>query len=363
MVKVYNPIYDTVFKYLMEDDKAAKVLLGSILDKKIEVLTLKNNDYTIVTDDGMKIVRLDFCATVLDKKTQQTEVVTIELQKAFDEEEVVRFRKYLGLQYSNEANSIKITKKHRKTGEEYTLLKPMHIYAVYILGHTLGSGLEYSVLKGKYIFEDLNGQTIEIPRHHEFPNGLTHDLFIVQIPHLAAKPKKHVEKLLSIFDQRQIIDKDNPKYINIDEDRDNSDDYRTLVTRLLKGTADDDMRGKIEFEEEMERRFKRERYERAELADALKEARGMISDQHNKILEQQNQLTEQRNQLAAKDNKMAEQQKQLTEQRNQLAAKDNKMAEQQKLFVKTLQSLGQSAEQIAERLNLSVGEIKKLIEK
>ena len=32
MVKVYNPIYDTVFKYLMEDDKAAKVLLGSILE-------------------------------------------------------------------------------------------------------------------------------------------------------------------------------------------------------------------------------------------------------------------------------------------------------------------------------------------
>ena len=34
MVKVFTPIYDTVFKYLMEDDKTAKVLLGSILDKK-----------------------------------------------------------------------------------------------------------------------------------------------------------------------------------------------------------------------------------------------------------------------------------------------------------------------------------------
>ena len=41
MVKVYNPIYDTVFKYLMEDNKAAKVLLGSILDKKIKTLDLK----------------------------------------------------------------------------------------------------------------------------------------------------------------------------------------------------------------------------------------------------------------------------------------------------------------------------------
>ena len=55
MVKVYNPIYDTVFKYLMEDDKAAKVLLGNILDKKIKVLTLKNNDYTIVSEDGVTL--------------------------------------------------------------------------------------------------------------------------------------------------------------------------------------------------------------------------------------------------------------------------------------------------------------------
>ena len=89
MVKVYNPIYDTVFKYLMEDNKSAKVLLGSILDKKIKTLDLKNNDYSIVTEGDMRIVRLDFCATIVDKKTKHEEIVTIELQKAFDEEEVV----------------------------------------------------------------------------------------------------------------------------------------------------------------------------------------------------------------------------------------------------------------------------------
>ena len=355
MVKVYNPIYDTVFKYLMEDDRAAKVLLGSILDKKIKILTLKNNDYTIVTEDGVKIVRLDFCATIIDKKTKAEEVVTIELQKAFDEEEVVRFRKYLGRQYQNEASTIKITKKHRKTNEEYVVQKPMHIYAIYILGHGLGSGLEYSVLKGKYVFEDLDGKVVEIPKHHEFPNGLTHDLYIVQIPHLADKPKKHVEKLLSIFDQRQIIDKDNPKYINIDEDKDSSEDYKTLITRLYKATVDEDMRGKIEFEEEMERKFKRFRYERAELTDALNEARGMISDQHNQILEQQNQLTEQQNQLA-------EQQNLLTEQQNQLAEKDKQMAETQITMIKFSASLGASPEQIAAQLGISVEMVKRVLE-
>ena len=299
MVKVYNPIYDTVFKYLMEDDKAAKVLLGSILNKKIKSLTLKNNDYTIVTEDDVKIVRLDFCATIVDQKTKAEEVVTIELQKAFDEEEVVRFRKYLGRQYQNEANTIKITKKRRNKEEQYTILKPMHIYAIYILGHGLGTGLEYSVLKGKYVFYNLDGKVVEIPKHHEFPNGLTHDLFIVQIPHLADKPKRHIEKLLSIFDQRQIIDKDNPRYVNIDEFRDSSDDYKTLITRLYKATVDEDMRGKIEFEEEMERKFKRIRYERAELKEALDDAKSVITEQHKEIEEKDKQLTEQKQQLAA----------------------------------------------------------------
>ena len=46
MAKVYNPIYDTIFKHLMTDKKAAKVLLGNLLQKNIIDLTLKNNEYT-----------------------------------------------------------------------------------------------------------------------------------------------------------------------------------------------------------------------------------------------------------------------------------------------------------------------------
>ncbi len=322
MVKVFNPIYDSVFKYLMEDDKAAKVLLGNILDKKIKVLTLKNNDYTIVTEDGMKIVRLDFCATIIDKKTKQQEVVTIELQKAFDEEEVVRFRKYLGLQYQHEANTIKITKTHRKTKEQYTVLKPMHIYAIYILGHSLGPELEFPVIKGKYVFEDADGNTIVLKKRYEFTDGVTHDLYIIQIPHLDPKPRKHLDKLLSIFDQRQIIDKNDPKFVNLDEFRDSSDDYKTLVTRLYKATMDEDMRGKIDHEEEIERRMARFRYERAVYNDALE--------------------------------KIAEQEKQLEQ-------KDRQMEEQQKQFVLTLLSLNQSPAQITKQMGISISDVENII--
>lgn len=353
MVKVYNPIYDTVFKYLMEDDKAAKVLLGNILDKKIKVLTLKNNDYTIVSEDGVNIVRLDFCATIVDKKTKQQEVVTIELQKAFDEEEVVRFRKYLGLQYQNEANTIKIEKIHRKTKEQYTVLKPMHIYAIYILGHTLGPELEYPVIKGKYVLEDSDGNAIVLKQRYEFTDGVTHDLFIIQIPHLDPKPRKHLDKLLSIFDQRQIIDKNDPRFVNIDEFKDSSDDYKTLVTRLYKATLDEDMRGKIDHEEENERRLARYRYERAVYNDALE-----------KIALQEKQLTEQEKQLAEKDTQLAAKDTQLAAKDTQLAEKDTQLAEnlRDKIeLIKFSASLGATPSQIAKRLQTSITDVEKVL--
>ena len=39
MVEIANPIYDVVFKYLMNDEKVAKLLLSAIIGK--EVLTLE----------------------------------------------------------------------------------------------------------------------------------------------------------------------------------------------------------------------------------------------------------------------------------------------------------------------------------
>ena len=85
------------------------------------------------------------------------------------------------------------------------------------------------------------------------------------------------------------------------------------------------MRGKIEFEEEMERKFKRIRYERAELTDALNEAKDMIADQHKQIEEKDKALAEKDNQLSA--------------------------------MIKMLSSLGASPDQIAAQLNIQIADV------
>ena len=37
-MQIANPIYDVVFKYLMEDSKIAKLLISSIIKQEIEIM-------------------------------------------------------------------------------------------------------------------------------------------------------------------------------------------------------------------------------------------------------------------------------------------------------------------------------------
>ena len=41
---IANPIYDVVFKYLLEDKKVAKLFLGAILEKEIYNTPIKKTD-------------------------------------------------------------------------------------------------------------------------------------------------------------------------------------------------------------------------------------------------------------------------------------------------------------------------------
>jgi hypothetical protein len=45
---IANPIYDVVFKYLMEDNKIAKILISKILNEEIIELNAKPQENIIV---------------------------------------------------------------------------------------------------------------------------------------------------------------------------------------------------------------------------------------------------------------------------------------------------------------------------
>jgi len=65
-MEVANPIYDVVFKYLMEDDRVAKTIIGAITGFDVEELELRPTEYSSEGDklQNFTVYRLDFAARV-----------------------------------------------------------------------------------------------------------------------------------------------------------------------------------------------------------------------------------------------------------------------------------------------------------
>ncbi len=45
-MQIANPIYDVVFKYMMEDAKVAKLLISSIINEEVEKLKFRPQEFS-----------------------------------------------------------------------------------------------------------------------------------------------------------------------------------------------------------------------------------------------------------------------------------------------------------------------------
>ncbi|MDR2423598.1 MAG: hypothetical protein LBD59_02600, partial [Prevotellaceae bacterium] len=106
---IANPIYDVVFKYMMEDNKVAKKFISTIISEQIEELEFAPQE-TVFTPYEKKeaavnytVCRLDFLAKINTASGCKT--VIIEVQKAKMPTDIMRFRRYLGTQYQAANNS------------------------------------------------------------------------------------------------------------------------------------------------------------------------------------------------------------------------------------------------------------------
>jgi hypothetical protein len=73
-MKIVNPLYDLAFKYLMENNKLAKMIVGLILDQEVEELELGQQE-TTYTDEKrfITLFRLDFKAVQSWRKAKSTD--------------------------------------------------------------------------------------------------------------------------------------------------------------------------------------------------------------------------------------------------------------------------------------------------
>lgn len=308
---IANPIYDSVFKFLMEDERVARTILSALLKKNIVKVEVRPHEYSNSQRDTLSMFRIDFAATVREDNDHE-HLTLIEVQKTWLETETLRFRQYLGVQYQRKENIISDSK------EGYAI--PM--VAVYILGHKVGD-IEEPVLYVHHDAYDYNEQRVTKGLPDPFVDSLTHDSIIVQIPRLHGQVNNRLDKVLSVFDQTKQMS-GSEHFLNVDDSKFQGDeDMQPILHRLLMAAADADMRQDMNVE-----------------------------DEYYSIIEKRDtEIMLHAKQIAQNEAKIKEQKEQINEQ-----------AEQIKSFAKILTDTGWSVEDIAAKMNLTTERVRKLLE-
>ncbi len=241
---IANPIYDVVFKYLLEDADIARDLLTTILGEEVVHLEFKPQEMSTESSQSIKILRLDFKA-IIKKKDGTLFKVLIELQKSKQVFDVMRFRRYLGDNYRKEDQIMD------KDG--LAVLRPLPIITIYFLGFLLNnvpSG--FIKVKREYIdavTEEMFGVK------DDFVELLTHDSYMIQVGRLPKESRGKLDRVMQIF---------SPMYQNkadkhqVDFQGDIHDPLvLRMVERLGRAIASDEYRDKMDVEDEIDRIFER----------------------------------------------------------------------------------------------------------
>lgn len=294
---IANPIYDVVFKRLMENEKVAKFFISTLLEQEIVAVEVKPQEYTykgeLETPEGIQaaeerirerfsiwVYRLDFIATIKTETGEYIKVL-IEIQKAKNPIDLMRFRNYLAEQY----------KKEDKINHKNVVLP---ITTIYILGFKLPE-IESPCIRVKRDYIDLINKTT-LTQKSEFVEKLTHDCFVVQVERITDRYQTRLDKLLSVFEQRNFTDdKEITKSYNYALDL---EEVKTITEILHYVGTDPQERKQIENEQEARRTIN-----------------AMLEDYQEKIAERDKALSEKDQELIALKTQIAELKKQFGEQK------------------------------------------------
>ena len=333
---IANPIYDTVFKYMMENERVAKFFISTLLDEQIETIEVKPQEFIYNSElTALAVFRLDFIATI---KTESGELrkVLIEIQKAKNQIDLMRFRRYLGEQY----------RKEDQVANQTTILP---ITTIYILGFTLPE-IETACIKVERNYKDLINAGV-INRKSDFVEKLTHDSFIVQVNRITDRYQTRLDKLLSVFEQKNFTDDD--KITKRFRHPTDTEDVKLLTDILHYSGTDPDARKRIEDEQEAWRTVDAmmggQREKMVATLQALEKTEEKLGATTEKLeqtvaaLEQKDQALEQKDQALEQKDQALEQKDQALEQKDQaLEQKDQALAEMARQLEELKRRLGGS---------------------
>lgn len=258
------------------------------MEEAVEEVEVRPQEFTY-TDRlaGLAVFRLDFIATI-KTSTGEFKKVLIEIQKAKNAIDLMRFRNYLGEQYKKEDEI------QTNTGRQKTTLP---IVTIYLLGFQLPEILSSAVKVSRQYIDLLTHTVIE--QKSDFIEKLTHDCFVVQLPRIESKFQSRLDKLLSIFEQNYFVD-DKGIIKEFNHPVENETVIKSMVDILHYAGTDPGRRKEIEDEQEAYRVLDNAAAEKA------KEFKGIIAEQAKALEDKDKVIEEKDKELEDKERIIAE---------------------------------------------------------
>ena len=219
---IANPLYDSVFKALLEDLETARGFLSILIEMKVVQLQLlaQEHAYRDAQTGELKVFRLDFCATIETESGRRHQVL-VELQKTHLGRNALRFRHYLGSRYQSVEEVVV---------DETVQKASLPIISIYLLGYVLDEALPMAIRVRRRYQDAVNGEELGLLTPPEFIDQLTHDALFIQIPKIRANRESRLERVLAVFDQRKKLEGDAHR-LAVEEDMRQTD---PVVERMLR---------------------------------------------------------------------------------------------------------------------------------
>jgi hypothetical protein len=257
---IANPLYDVVFRYMMEDNKVAKLFLSAIIGEEIEELIFKPTEYSRkIEDKDITVTQMDFSAKIR-LENGDYRLILIELQKSKYFFQIMRFRRYLGKQYQNPENFYTVAEREEKYG--------LPIYPIYILGEAFTEE-KIPVIQVRRDYIDAATQE-KILEKYPFIEALTHDATVIQIPYLKENRRTVLEQFLEIFDQTKKSD-ETGHFLEINEE-DYPERYHEIIRRLRKAIANPQIESDMDFEDDVFEAFNKQENKLAKAEEEKRQA-------------------------------------------------------------------------------------------
>ena len=246
-IRILNPIYDSVFTKLLENNYVAKGIVERITKQKIEKLTAlptkraklfedKKSEkefekLTLTKKYQIPIYRLDFVAKI---KTQSGEYehLVIEMQKSSVTPHLARFRQYLGDELRRK---VEVEQEDGTFKERF-----LPITTIYFIEKSFDKKLPPILLADKTYYDVLNNKPFE-KNVGKLVKCLTNKAFFIQTTNLPQHLKGDYE-LLNSFSNHLVIDIKDDRVLEIPyKDIDNIKDplYREMI-KILQGLVGDE---------------------------------------------------------------------------------------------------------------------------